>query len=87
MLFAKIIKVQICEINQIAGVSRWITQHRIVKCPVLFFYIFNAMLLLAKNEKILKMANRYKVPNLNVKKHVHGPSYPFSFRNSVGVIW
>ncbi len=24
------------------------------------------MLLLAKNEKILKMANRYKVPNLNV---------------------
>ena len=31
------------------------TQHRIVKCPVLFF---NAILLLAKNEKILKMANR-----------------------------
>lgn len=33
---------------------------------------FNAMLLLAKNEKILKMANRYKVPNLNVDYFLYG---------------
>jgi hypothetical protein len=30
------------------------------------------MLLLAKNEKILKMANRYKVPNLNVNYFLCG---------------
>ncbi len=33
---------------------------------------FNAMLLLAKNEKILKMANRYKASNLNVNYFLCG---------------